>query len=103
MQLKVLLVQKHATLTALIGVLNSPALLSRGTSDGERLVLCRESCGQLRVLLVASAALTVLKGGVNAPAMLFKGGVGVAERVSPSGSKVVKQLIVLLGVIFWVY
>lgn len=34
--------------------------------------------------------------------MLFKGGVGVAERVSPSGSKVVKQLIVLLGVIFWV-
>lgn len=69
MQLKVLLVQKHATLTALIGVLNSPALLSRGTSDGERLVLCRESCGQLRVLLVASigAALTVLKGGINAP------------------------------------
>lgn len=49
------------------------------------------------------AALTVPKGGVNAPpAMLFKGGVGVAERVSPSGSKVVKQLIVLLGVIFWV-
>lgn len=41
MQLKVLLGQKHATLTALIGVLNSPALLSRGTSDEECLVLCR--------------------------------------------------------------